>query len=259
MKKLLVLLIIVPMIGLSQIAVLVVGPQEGGTQNAIYKMEKIGDYLKDQGVLVKTFYGEKADWDRIKRSSNGASFFIYCGHGGNLGDNGTSGGLFLTSNVSSRDIVNGLKLKKNAVVIFKSVCNGAGSSASDNGDIGLNEALRRVSDYSHPFIDIGVSCYYANNVGDGCLGFIEDFFAGKTVKECFVNSTQSWLTQTTYSNGVKSVEKVLSSDPLAYIEIEKSYKYMRKMKISIASIDWGSKDYNITYVADPDFTINKLK
>jgi len=279
MKKLLLILLCLPMIGFSQIAVLVVGPQEDGTQEAIYDMEKMGDYLKNQGVNVKTFYGNKANWNEINKASNGASFFIYSGHGGSLGENGNAGGLFLSNSVSSQDIVNDLHLKRNSVVIFKSVCNGAGSSAGDDGDIGINEAIKRVSYYSKPFIEIGAACYYANNLGDGCLSFLKDFFDGKTIKECFVNSTQSWWTQTTNTNGVKSVEKVLSEDPLADIEIEKSYKYARNMNISIASTNWGgtvtrtsyingvksvkqvpsSKSYNISYVADPNFSINKLK
>jgi hypothetical protein len=279
MKKLLLLLMIVPILGFSQVAVLVVGPQEDGTQDAIYEMKKIGVYLKSQGVHLKTFYGNNANWNEIRKAANGASFFIYSGHGGSLGENGNAGGLFLTNSVSSQDIVNDLHLKRNSVVIFKSVCNGAGSSAGDDGDIGINEATKRVTYYSKPFFEIGAACYYANNLGDGCLYFLKYFFEGKTIKECFINSTQSWWTQTSTRNGVTTEEKVLGEDPQADIEFEKSYKYNRKMNISIASTNWGgsstlttyrngvktvkqvpsSKGYSIAYVSDPNFSIKKLK
>jgi len=279
MKRLILLLLFLSTIGYSQVAVLVVGPLEDGTQAAIHEMDEIRDYLENQGVRVKTFYGKNANWYKIKEAANGANFFIYSGHGGSLGENGNVGGLFLTHSVSSQDIINGLRLARNSIVIFKSVCNGAGSSAGDDGDIGINEATKRVTYYSKPFFEVGAACYYANNLGDGCLDFLKDFFEGKTIKECFINSTQSWWTQTTTRNGVTTVEKVLGEDPQADIEFEKSYKYNRKMNISIASTNWGgsstlttyrngvktvkqvpsSKGYSIAYVSDPNFSIKKLK
>ncbi len=57
----------------------------------------------------------------------------------------------------------------------------AGSSAGDNGDIGGKKALKRVSDYSKPFLKIGASAYYANNFGEGCLSFLNDFFECKNI------------------------------------------------------------------------------
>ena len=90
---------------------------------------------------------------------------------------GKYGGLDLNKAISSEDIVNDLKLRSNAIIIFKSVCGGAGSSASDDGDIGIKKAIERVSDYSRPFLNIGASAYYANNFGEGCLSFLNDFFS----------------------------------------------------------------------------------
>jgi hypothetical protein len=153
--------------------------------------------------------------------------------------------------------VNDLKLRSNAIVIFKSVCGGAGSSASDDGDIGIKKAIERVSDYSRPFLNIGASAYYANNFGEGCLSFLNDFFEGKTIKECFGNSI-GWS---------------------AKLEIEKNYKFDKRKSIGLASSDWGgtvtktsyingvksvrevpaTKDYDIAYVANPRYSISTLK
>lgn len=50
------------------------------------------------------------------------------------------------------------------MVIFKSVCGGAGFSADDRIDIGTDEAKKRVCSYASPFFKIGSAAYYANNI-----------------------------------------------------------------------------------------------
>ena len=168
-------------------AVIIVGDLQDGTVSAIKEMEEIHSFFKSKNVIVKTFYHPKTSWKDIVSASKDASFFMYRGHGMSWPD-GKYGGLDLDEAISSEDIMNDLKLKANAIVIFKSVCGGAGSSASDDVDIGIKKALERVSDYSRPFLNIGASAYYADNFGNGCLSFLNDFFEGKTMKEYFDNS-----------------------------------------------------------------------
>jgi hypothetical protein len=103
-------------------AVLVVGTNSLGTSSALTYTEEITEFLEGKGVVVHRFYDDKSDWDAIKKAANGAHFFLYNGHGGRMGGGGKVGGLFLTTSVSSKEIVNELKLHKNAVVIFTSVC-----------------------------------------------------------------------------------------------------------------------------------------
>ena len=237
-------------------AVIIVGDQQDGTMNAIEDMENIHTFFKSKNVIVKTFYHPKTSWKDIVKASKDASFFVYSGHGMSWPD-GKYGGLDLDEAISSEDIVNDLKLRSNAIVIFKSVCGGAGSSASDDGDIGIKKAIERVSDYSKPFLNIGASAYYADNFGEGCLSFLNIFFEGKTIKECFGNSI-GWL---------------------AKFEIEKNYKFDKRKSIGLASSDWGgtvtktsyingvksvrevpaTKDYDIAYVANPSYSISTLK
>jgi len=260
MKYLLCILLSLPIISYSQSdqlkAVIIVGDQQDGTINAIEDMENIHTFFKSKNVIVKTFYHPKTSWKDIVKESKDASFFVYSGHGMSWPD-GKYGGLDLNKSISSEDIMNDLKLRSNAIVIFKSVCGGAGSSASDDGDIGIKKAIERVSDYSKPFLSIGASAYYANNFGEGCLSFLNDFFEGKTIKECFDKSI-GWS---------------------AKIEIEKKYRYDRSKSIGLASSDWGgtvtrtsyingvksvrevpaTKDYDIAYVANPRYSISTLK
>ena len=237
-------------------AVLIVGPQEGNTASAIEKMKKIAAFFKKKGVEVESYYDDKAVWENIKDAAKDADFFIYSGHGTSLGEDGKTGGLCLSARISSKEITEELELGENAVVIFKSVCMGAGSSASDHEDIGIEEAETRVSDYSMPFFELGASCYYANNMGGGCLNFLRCFFTGETVKACYEKTTQTW----------------------AEIEISKQYKFDNTKQISIASTNFGGtstvttykngvktveerpsvKSYTIAFVANVDFTIDDL-
>ena len=260
MRYLLCILLSIPIISYSQTdqlrAVIIVGDQQDGTINAIEDMENIHTFFKSKNVIVKTFYHPKTSWKDIVKESKDASFFVYSGHGMSWPD-GKYGGLDLNEAISSEDIKNDLKLKSNAIVVFKSVCGGAGSSASDDGDIGIKKAIERVSDYSRPFLNIGASAYYANNFGEGCLSFLNDFFEGKTMKECFDNSI-GWS---------------------AKLEVDQNYRYDRSKSIGVASCDWGgtvtktsyingvksvrevpaTKDYDIAYVANLRFSISTLK
>jgi hypothetical protein len=260
MRYILSILLFLPIISYSQAdklkAVIIVGDLQDGTVSAIEEMEDIHSFFKSKNVSVSTFYHPKTNWKDIVRASKDASFFLYRGHGMSWPD-GKYGGLDLNDAISSEAIINDLKLKTNAIVIFQSVCGGAGSSASDDADIGIQKAITRVSDYSRPFLSVGASAYYADNFGDGCLNFLNDFFNGKTMKECFENSI-GWS---------------------AKLEIDQNYKYDRSKSVGVASSSWGGtvthtsyingvksvrevpsfKNYDIAYVADPGYSISTLK
>lgn len=238
-------------------AVLIVGPQEDNTADSENEMDKIAAYLKSQGVSVHQFYDEKAVWNDIIKSANGANILIYSGHGTTTGDNGTVGGLCLQSIISTREIRESIKLSPNAIVLFQSVCYGAGSTAGDNEDIGIEEAQKRVEAYAQSFFDIGAGCYYANNFTDGVLDFLHDFMAGVPVSECFVKSADFWCD----------------------IELNEASNLAKGAQIAIATKDWGGtttrttytngvkkveeipsvKSYSIAYVAKPEFSLADVK
>jgi hypothetical protein len=153
-------------------AVLIVGHQEDLTEWAIETMNEIADFLDQKGVVVHKFYDDEAIWDDIVVAATGANFFIYGGHGSHLGKNGGAGGICVEPTVGPTKMMKELKLHANALVVFKSVCSGAGSSAGDDTDIGIIEARKRITDYSNPFFEIGASAYYANNVTRNLQGGI---------------------------------------------------------------------------------------
>jgi hypothetical protein len=238
-------------------AILIVGHQEDGTGSAMKDMDKIANVFLENGVSVYKFYDDNANWDEIIETAKECSFFVYSGHGSNLGENGNVGGICINSMVSSSELMSRLRLKENALVIFKSVCNGAGSSAGDDDDIGIFEAKKRVTYYAYPFFEIGASAYYANNFGNGVTNFLMDFLSGVTLKQSYLNTTKTWTnvefeeafsrdtskyfsiastpgggnaTRTTYTNGVKTVEQIYNP---------KGYKiaYVGKAGFSIRNMD----------------------
>lgn len=174
-------------------AVLIVGPQEESTLSSIREMRKIDTLLRSKGVQVKTFYNEKATKTSVLKAMQGAHIVVYDGHGTTLGDSSKPGGLVLyDTNISSADIVSGVKLGHHALVLFQSVCMAAGSSASDEADIGLMEAEKRVSAYAEPFIRAGAADYFAVNfIGDG-YDFLEQYLAGESPKSIFNEQASSW-------------------------------------------------------------------
>lgn len=227
-------------------AILIVGHQEDGTKGAIRMMDEIANLFTKKGVLVYKFYNEQAEWNEIIEVAKQCNFLLYSGHGCTMGENGNVGGICINSMISSAEIMKNLRLKANALVIFKSVCFGAGSSAGDDNDIGITEAKKRVTYSAYPFFEIGASAYYANNFWNGIYNFLDDFLSGITLKQAYLNSTKTWTnvefeevfsrdntksfsiasspgggtaTRTTYMNGIKKVDQVKSPKgyKIAYI------------------------------------------
>jgi hypothetical protein len=205
----------------SLIAILVVGHTEGQTENAILSMNKIAAFFNEKGVKTYLFYDKAAKWSEIKEAAKGANFFIYTGHGS------PGGGINIETGGTTSDILE-LQLSKNALVGFQSVCFGAGSSASDDKEISINEAAKRVNWYSEPFIKAGAGCYYANNWEDGVLLFLSRLFNGETLDYSKADTLMEYgnrngkkmgilsnnfggtVTRTSYKNGVKTVKTIQS-------------------------------------------------
>ena len=237
-------------------AILIVGHQEDGTSSAINDMNTIAGVFEQHGIQVYKFYDAKANWSEIKSISQNCNFLVYSGHGSNLGENGEAGGLCINPRISTSQLLSELKLKPNSLIMFKSVCRGAGSSAGDDGDIGLSEALKRVTSYSNPFFKIGASAYYANNYGSGVSGFLKNFLSKQNLQNCFSISAQMWTE----------------------IECDKPFSKDSSKNIGIASSEGGGvstvtsyhngvktveqratpKQYDIAYVGSPSFNIGLM-
>jgi hypothetical protein len=206
-------------------AILIVGDQQEGTSSAIAEMNELATLFNQNGIYVYRFYDNNTDWEKIVNVSRECSFFVYSGHGSNQGIGGAVGGLALNEMISTNKLMSTLRLKNNALVLFKSVCNGAGSSAGDDEDIQITEAKNRVTNYSYPFFSVGASAYYANNFKKGVYNFLNDFLSGSNLKEAYINSTKTWTN----------------------IELDETFVKDSGKSISIASTNWGGSSTRTTY------------
>ncbi|MGE0567444.1 MAG: hypothetical protein AB7O73_05805 [Bacteroidia bacterium] len=238
-------------------ALLIVGPQEDMTNLAVKEMDKIADLLKMKNITVYTFYDEKAEWKKIVSKAKECNILIYSGHGSKMGENGGAGGICVDKMISTNQLLSELKLKENSLVVFKSVCNGAGSSAGDDKDIGIEEAKKRVSNYAYPFFKIGAKGYYANNMGNGAIDFLKDFLEGQNLKNAYINTTKYWSKIEFESQFPNHQNKSFSiaSSPGGGMSTRISYKNGKKTVTKIKS----PKNYNIAYAGNSSFTISDMK
>ncbi len=176
-------------------AVLLVGPIDGNTgtwtTNEIANMELAANVLTKNGVEVHRFYPGTGTFAEIEAAAEGAHFLLYRGHGVYDGKipNPTVGGFSLSSGYYSPErIITNLHLAPNAIVMLYG-CFTAGSSSApgDEYDIGINEASRRVAQYSAPFFRIGAAGYYANWFGNAFERFLINLFAGQTLGSAYEN------------------------------------------------------------------------
>ena len=239
-------------------AVLVVGNTEESTKSAMIEMDSLALIFIKNGVKVSKFYDKNTNWESIKAAAKTASFFVYAGHGSTLGINGATGGLCLKKFIYTKQILEEFQLKKNALVLFKSVCGGAGSSAVDTKDIGIVEATKRVTDYAQPFFSIGASCYFADNYTGGVNLFLTEFFNGKNIEECYKASTNYGAVHTELKKPFTNDNKkqiFVSSDKSEGVTTHYSYENGKKTVKVIPTI----KSYDIALVGNPSFSIKDLK
>lgn len=148
--------------------------------------------LEQNGFVVKRFFDPQNRWEDIKRAAVNASILIYDGHGTELGLDGNYGGLVIDDYISAKQIATELKLNLNALVIYSTVCGGAGTSASDENDIGIAEAKKRVLGSGLPFLMAGAGGYFAINQVGGVEEFLQLWFAQKNLSQSFVEVASSW-------------------------------------------------------------------
>lgn len=238
--------------------VFVVGPVEESTNSFIAEQKINAAYLKNLGLNVIELYHPYATWKNVVEASKNAHIFVYNGHGSNQGINHPAGGLCLTDGIfHAREIINEFKLHKNALVLFNHVCRGAGSSAGDVNDIGLNEAIARVGEYAYPFVQASASAYYANNYYECLIPFFEQFFRKKSMKNIYAKEASKYCkiecVKTYHYN--PSLAIGISSEPATKQEITLT-EYRNGVKKTRLIPDF--KSYDVAFVGKPDYTILDL-
>ena len=223
-------------------AVLMVGPIDGDngswTSREKQSMDLAAAELEVHGVDVYKFYTPDNDWEQIKAAAEGAHFLFYRGHGvyWTPMPDPNVGGFYLKGKfVSPEDIRNDLHLAPNAIVMLYG-CFTAGSSSVDDDAISSQEAQRRVSQYSDPFLEIGVAGYFADWYGDAFQKFVRYLFQGMAAGQAYEAYADF--------NGA-TVERYVHPDfPRAVMWLDKD--------------NWGYTKYNNAFVGLSDRTLVDL-
>ncbi len=229
-------------------AVLLVGPIDGDdgehTKTTIEHMELTAEALESHGITVHRFYPGNSEWEDIEAAARGAHFFVYRGHGiydGNL-PSPEVGGLYLSSGYYSPDrIRDKIALAPGAIVMIYA-CFAAGTSSvpDDMYDIGIEEASRRVAQYSEPFFDVGAGGYYANWYSSAFPSFINNLFEGDTLGTAYENY---------WDFNAETVHRTVHSNyPNLAMWVDKDYY----------EGDWDCWVYNNAFAGQADKTLEDL-
>lgn len=227
-------------------AVLLVGTDDGENKFVEYEeyMKNVEVFLKSKHVEVHTFYKDNKNynWDNFIKAANGASIFVYSGHGYEEGIAPVmtkpsvlnSEGQFF----SHSDIAKKLKLRKNALVIYSHACYGAGSSQMDPFILSVEEAESRVNNKAECLFKAGAGCYYADNFPNGHLKFLKNLYEGCTLKQC-------------YESGILNLNK---------IEYFDECKFNNKLITGISSYKISEKRnaFCVAFVGRPDYCLRDL-
>lgn len=224
-------------------AVCIVGSDVGYDYET--RTEEIAQFLEAKNIKVHRFYDGNNNWDQIKRVAENCSFFIYSGHGTNLGLDGGYGGMVVNNFISAQQIVNELIFKKDAIVVFQSACGSAGSSSGDQGDIGVKKAYDRVVGTATPFLLSGAKAFYANNYLGGAKEFVSNMLDGKTINEAFITTTETW-------NNIEKNEQLIDKrlSPIFQIGLSSEKQWSKANS--------KRKGYHIAYVGEPNFQLNEV-
>lgn len=240
-------------------ALLIVGPLGSGTTKAMEEMNQLAFLLTEHGVAVEKLYHKKAKWKDIVKYAPDCDFFIYSGHGSNMGTKGKAGGLCLSDRemIPTEQIMKELQLKPNALVIMKSVCRAAGSSANEPRDIGILTAKERVEHYAYPFMELGAGAYYADNYSDGAYTFLEMFLSGEEVLNCYRISAQRYAYiefESTFPRNQDFTFSISSSGGVHEMERSNQQTHGRYVQQHVPP-----KSYDIAFVGPATFSLSFMK
>ena len=218
-------------------------------------MNRVVSLLERNGYTVYEFLDPNNHWNDIKKAASDATVFVYSGHGTTMGIDGNYGGLVIDDFISAKRIANELHFKHKALVIYSSVCGGAGSSASDESDIGIEEAKRRVLGSALPYLIAGADGYFAINQVNGAEKFLTNWMNQTNLSDGFIKASNTWYTiemnDFYKDNRIKSNFKmgVASSAGGGISTVTSTVNGVKTVRQLVSP-----KSYTVAYLGDPNFT-----
>jgi hypothetical protein len=173
--------------------VIVVGAVQGSTSSYRAKGDEIyNEAIKYTPNVIK-IYSPNATWAKVKAAAQGASIFVYLGHGygfpspyravlstdvqDGMGINGKGG-------VNDKDlkyygearIANEIRFAKNAVVFLSGLCYAGGSSENGDPPPSIPVARQRVDNFASGWIKAGARAVYVDTWASGVAYAIASIF-----------------------------------------------------------------------------------
>src|ERR1035437_2564516 len=171
--------------------VIVVGTVEGTTSSYRADADAYAtEFLKYTSNVVKV-YSPNATWANVQAASDGASVFVYLGHGNGypnpyvsylqptkdngMGLNSSAGNGDSNKKYYGESYMPALNLAPNAVVLLNHLCYASGNSESGLGLPSLATAKTRIDGFASGFIRGNARAVIAEGLGD-LRPYIDDLF-----------------------------------------------------------------------------------
>lgn len=193
--------------------VIIVGPTGSLTNTYRTYGNELADTATAAGADVTKVYSPNATWENVRAAVDGANVIVYLGHGNGypnpygsteLTDRANGWGLNRTTtngdsdNWSSTMVycgerallgtltsasyaqwdycggssgTQGINPAPGFVMVFKSACYAPG--AGETRGASEDTAFERVRNYSYPYLELGASAYFANDLGGGAASIID--------------------------------------------------------------------------------------
>ena len=179
--------------------VIVVGPVGSSTANYIYNARKLAAQARSYGATVYELYSPYATWAKVRSVAQGASVFIYLGHGnGYPSPYGafsayTKDGLGLNAAAgSSRNTYYGeyyishyIRFAPGAVVILNRLCYASGNNEWGAGNPTKATAIKRVDNFGAGFLRANARAVFAEGIDSAAYILSGLFKSSRTISQIF--------------------------------------------------------------------------
>jgi hypothetical protein len=179
--------------------VIVVGPVGSATSNYINTARQLAAQARSYGATVYELYSPNATWSRVRSAAQGASVFIYLGHGNGYPSaygafsKYTKDGLGLNTSAGSTHqtyygeyyISRYIRFAPDAVVILNHLCYASGNNEWGAGNPTKSTAIKRVDNYGAGFLRANARAVFAEGIDSAAYILAGLFQTGLSISQIF--------------------------------------------------------------------------
>jgi hypothetical protein len=179
--------------------VIVVGPVGSATSKYINTARQLAAQARSYGATVHELYSPNATWSRVRSAAQGASVFIYLGHGNGYPSaygafsKYTKDGLGLNTSAGSTHqtyygeyyISRYIRFAPDAVVILNHLCYASGNNEWGAGNPTKSTAIKRVDNYGAGFLRANARAVFAEGIDSAAYILAGLFQTGLSISQIF--------------------------------------------------------------------------